>query len=65
MKLKLVLLTLLFASQIQAQTKVWFDTDIMIGMPDAAAREVDDASAYPCTRCARVGDGLGVQRELA
>lgn len=42
MKLKLVLLTLLFASQIQAQTKVWFDTDIMIGMPDKEAREVDD-----------------------
>lgn len=42
MKIKLFLLTLLFVSQIQAQTKVWFDTDIMIGMPDAAAREVDD-----------------------
>ena len=42
MKIKLFLLTLLFASQLQAQTKVWFDTDIMIGMPDAAAREVDD-----------------------
>jgi pyrimidine-specific ribonucleoside hydrolase len=25
-----------------AQTKVWFDTDIMIGMPDKEAREVDD-----------------------
>ena len=33
MKIKLFLLTLLFASQLQAQTKVWFDTDIMIGMP--------------------------------
>ncbi|RTY88617.1 nucleoside hydrolase [Flavobacterium sp. RSP15] len=42
MKLKLVLLALLFAHQIHAQTKVWFDTDIMIGMPDKAAREVDD-----------------------
>ncbi len=42
MKLKLLLFTLLFAFQMQAQTKVWFDTDIMIGMPDAAAREVDD-----------------------
>ncbi len=42
MKLKLLLFTLLFAFQMQAQTKVWFDTDIMIGMPDAATREVDD-----------------------
>ena len=25
-----------------AQTKVWFDTDLMIGMPDKEAREVDD-----------------------
>lgn len=42
MKIKLVLLTLLFVSPLQAQTKVWFDTDIMIGMPDKEAREVDD-----------------------
>jgi inosine-uridine nucleoside N-ribohydrolase len=28
-----------------AQTKVWFDTDIMIGMPDKEAREVDDGIA--------------------
>lgn len=42
MKIKIFLLTLLFASQLQAQTKVWFDTDIMIGMPDKEAREVDD-----------------------
>jgi pyrimidine-specific ribonucleoside hydrolase len=27
---------------VQAQTKVWFDTDIMIGMPDKTPREVDD-----------------------
>ncbi len=26
----------------QAQTKVWFDTDIMIGLPERAPREVDD-----------------------
>ena len=26
----------------QAQTKVWFDTDLMIGMPDKRPREVDD-----------------------
>lgn len=42
MKIKLYLLILLFVNQLQAQTKVWFDTDIMIGMPDKAAREVDD-----------------------
>lgn len=42
MKLKLFLLTVLIAGQIEAQTKVWFDTDIMIGMPDKEAREVDD-----------------------
>jgi len=28
-----------------SQTKVWFDTDIMIGMPDKEAREVDDGIA--------------------
>ncbi len=38
----LVFLLLLIVNQLQAQTKVWFDTDIMIGMPDTAAREVDD-----------------------
>ncbi len=42
MKLKLLILILLFSYQFQAQTKVWFDTDIMIGMPDKEAREVDD-----------------------
>lgn len=42
MKIKIFLLTLFLASQVQAQTKVWFDTDIMIGMPDKEAREVDD-----------------------
>jgi pyrimidine-specific ribonucleoside hydrolase len=30
------------ATQVQAQTKVWFDTDLMIGMPDKTPREVDD-----------------------
>ena len=29
----------------QAQRKIWFDTDIMIGMPDKEAREVDDGIA--------------------
>jgi inosine-uridine nucleoside N-ribohydrolase len=42
MKLKLFIFAVLLACQIQAQTKVWFDTDIMIGMPDKEAREVDD-----------------------
>ena len=27
---------------LNAQTKVWFDTDIMIGLPERAPREVDD-----------------------
>ncbi len=27
---------------LHAQTKVWFDTDIMIGLPERAPREVDD-----------------------
>ncbi|MCG9792529.1 nucleoside hydrolase [Flavobacterium algicola] len=35
---------LLCAGMTQAQTKVWFDTDLMIGMPDKSGpREVDDA----------------------
>lgn len=35
---------LLCAGLSQAQTKVWFDTDLMIGMPDKSGpREVDDA----------------------
>ena len=42
MKIYKILLFLLLSSGITAQTKVWFDTDIMIGMPDVAAREVDD-----------------------
>ena len=29
----------------EAQRKIWFDTDIMIGMPDKEAREVDDGIA--------------------
>jgi pyrimidine-specific ribonucleoside hydrolase len=33
---------LFLATQVQAQTKVWFDTDLMIGMPDKTPREVDD-----------------------
>lgn len=42
MKLKILFLTLFLTGQLQSQTKVWFDTDIMIGMPDKEAREVDD-----------------------
>jgi len=42
MKIKIILVTLLLATQLQAQTKVWFDTDLMIGMPDKTPREVDD-----------------------
>jgi pyrimidine-specific ribonucleoside hydrolase len=41
--MKAILFFLLFFTvNIKAQTKVWFDTDIMIGMPDKEAREVDD-----------------------
>ena len=39
---RILFFLLLLVSQVQAQTKVWFDTDIMIGMPDKEAREVDD-----------------------
>ncbi len=34
--------TILSIIESNAQTKIWFDTDIMIGMPDKEAREVDD-----------------------
>jgi inosine-uridine nucleoside N-ribohydrolase len=42
MKHTLSIILSLICLQTKAQTKVWFDTDIMIGMPDIAAREVDD-----------------------
>lgn len=42
MKIYKILFFLLLTNGITAQTKVWFDTDIMIGMPDKEAREVDD-----------------------
>ena len=42
MKIKIIALALLLSAAVQAQKKVWFDTDIMIGMPDKTAREVDD-----------------------
>lgn len=42
MKIKLILIVMLTTITLKAQTKVWFDTDIMIGMPDREAREVDD-----------------------
>lgn len=38
-----IILLLLLNSPIFAQKKIWFDTDIMIGNPDRAPREVDDA----------------------
>lgn len=38
----IVFFLLFFVGPLQAQIKVWFDTDIMIGMPDKEAREVDD-----------------------
>jgi pyrimidine-specific ribonucleoside hydrolase len=37
---KIILFALFLATQVQAQTKVWFDD--MIGMPDKTPREVDD-----------------------
>ncbi len=43
--IKLVLsisITLIIVLQTTAQTKVWFDTDMMIGLPERAPREVDD-----------------------
>ncbi|MCY7290984.1 MAG: nucleoside hydrolase [Ferruginibacter sp.] len=43
MKKYFICLTILFNSfYAHAQTKVWFDTDIMIGLPERAPREVDD-----------------------
>lgn len=42
MKNKIVLFALMLTVSLQAQTKVWFDTDLMIGMPDKTPREVDD-----------------------
>jgi pyrimidine-specific ribonucleoside hydrolase len=45
---KLILLTALMPQLCLgslAQTKIWIDTDIMIGMPDKEAREVDDGIA--------------------
>lgn len=42
MKTGIYVMALIFQVYSQAQTKVWFDTDIMIGMPDKQAREVDD-----------------------
>jgi len=42
MKKILFFIIVVYTFQMKSQTKVWFDTDIMIGMPDVAAREVDD-----------------------
>jgi inosine-uridine nucleoside N-ribohydrolase len=43
MKNILILSFFLLNSPLFAQKKIWFDTDIMIGNPDRAPREVDDA----------------------
>jgi inosine-uridine nucleoside N-ribohydrolase len=45
MKMKNIILISIFCISINAysQKKIWFDTDIMIGNPDRAPREVDDA----------------------
>ncbi len=42
MRNKILLFAFLLTATLQAQTKVWFDTDLMIGMPDKTPREVDD-----------------------
>uniref|UniRef100_UPI00404A7802 nucleoside hydrolase n=1 Tax=Flavobacterium sp. TaxID=239 RepID=UPI00404A7802 len=42
MKKNIFILILVITFSVQSQTKVWFDTDLMIGMPDTRAREVDD-----------------------
>jgi len=42
MKYAVFFILVLISFQSKAQIKVWFDTDIMIGMPDKEAREVDD-----------------------
>ena len=41
-KIILSLLLINAAILLNAQTKIWFDTDIMIGLPERAPREVDD-----------------------
>jgi pyrimidine-specific ribonucleoside hydrolase len=42
MKYTVFIVLALISFRAKAQIKVWFDTDIMIGMPDKEAREVDD-----------------------
>lgn len=44
-KIFLVILSFFVYVSSPSQTKVWFDTDIMIGMPDKEPREVDDGIA--------------------
>ena len=41
-KIFTIALITLSLNTIHAQTKVWFDTDLMIGLPERAPREVDD-----------------------
>ncbi len=45
MKNIILFLISIYSLFLSAQTKIWFDTDIMVGMPDKEAREVDDAIA--------------------
>ncbi|QDO95478.1 nucleoside hydrolase [Formosa sediminum] len=42
MKIYKLILLISLTTSLNAQTKIWFDTDIMIGMPDVRPREVDD-----------------------
>jgi inosine-uridine nucleoside N-ribohydrolase len=40
--MKKLLFCLLLAQSVFAQKRIWFDTDMMIGLPERAPREVDD-----------------------
>ena len=42
MKKIFIIILLSIVYNVNSQTKIWFDTDIMTGMPDKTAREVDD-----------------------
>jgi inosine-uridine nucleoside N-ribohydrolase len=44
-KMRFLLIFFCFATSTLAQEKVWLDTDLMIGLPTNAPREVDDALA--------------------
>jgi pyrimidine-specific ribonucleoside hydrolase len=40
MKIKIILFAL--SLRLKCRHRLWFDTDLMIGMPDKTPREVDD-----------------------